>query len=82
MSAGLNLQIQTHFAHSTISKINELRLLGVNNFESLTPICLSFSCCDALIQIPATTIGPIKEPRPASSTPPIRRSLDKWSEDR
>lgn len=44
---------------------------GVSNFESLIPH-LSNSEIDFLVtQIPATMIGPSKDPLPASSTPQI-----------
>ena len=45
--------------------------LGVSNFESLIPISTIFERDFLLTLIPATIIGPIKDPLPASSTPQI-----------
>lgn len=45
--------------------------LGVSNFESLIPISTNSERDFLLTLIPATIIGPIKDPLPASSTPQI-----------
>lgn len=45
--------------------------LGLSNFESLIPISSNSETDFLLTLIPATIIGPIKDPLPASSTPQI-----------
>ena len=45
--------------------------LGLSNFESLIPLSTNSETDFLLTLIPATIIGPNKDPLPASSTPQI-----------
>jgi hypothetical protein len=64
----------TESAKPRISEKIWLRLFGDNSLESFTSNLYNPEIWDFLIPIPAITIGPRIEPRPASSTPPIKIS--------
>ena len=54
-----------------ISGYRASRFLGERSFESFTPNSIKEGKFSAVTMTPATTNGPITQPRPASSTPAI-----------
>jgi hypothetical protein len=68
--------MQRESAKSTMLKNIFVRNFFVSFFESLTPILDNSDIFESLTDIPAIISGPIIEPRPASSTPPIKVSLE------
>jgi hypothetical protein len=74
-SPGSILYIQRESAKSTILKNIFARNFFVSFFESLTPILDNSDIFKSLMAMPATINGPIIDPRPASSTPPIKISF-------
>jgi hypothetical protein len=57
-------------------KNKDARNFLVSFLESFTPILDNSEIFESLTDIPAIINGPIIDPRPASSTPPIRISLE------
>ena len=65
------LQIQIDSARPITCPKSICLFLGLSNFESLIPFSTNSETDFLLTLIPATIIGPNKDPLPASSTPQI-----------
>ena len=65
------LQIQIDSARPITCPKRICLFLGLSNFESLIPFSTNSETDFLLTLIPATIIGPNKDPLPASSTPQI-----------